>query len=58
MLIEFLDDQGGATAVEYGLLAGILAVAVITGLTLIGTTLDTSFASVATEVGNAQPGGS
>ncbi len=46
-LISFLKDEEGVTAIEYGLLASLIAVAVITAVTLIGTNLNTTFASVA-----------
>jgi pilus assembly protein Flp/PilA len=58
MSSQFLVDEDGATAIEYALLAALLAVAIITGLTIVGTTLNTKFNSVATEVQNATPGGS
>ena len=36
----------GATAIEYGLIAALVAVVIITGLTAVGTTLNATFASV------------
>lgn len=39
-------DVKGATAIEYGLIAALVAVAIITGLTLLGTQLDATFTSV------------
>ncbi len=43
------DDSGdqGATAVEYGLMVSLIAVVIITAVTLIGTNLDTIFDKVA-----------
>lgn len=58
MLRQFIDAEDGATAIEYALLAALLAVAVITGLTIVGTVLNGKFNSVATEVQNAAPGSS
>jgi pilus assembly protein Flp/PilA len=43
----------GATAIEYGLLAALLAVATIAGLSMLGTTLNTEFGNVATSLQNA-----
>ena len=57
MLNQFLNDESGATAIEYGLIAALVAVVIITGLTALGTQLNTKFNSVATEVQNATPGG-
>jgi len=36
-VIRFLKDEEGATAIEYGLIAGLIAVVVITVLTNLGT---------------------
>ena len=38
-VIRFLKDEEGATAIEYGLIAGLIAVVVITVLTNLGTGL-------------------
>jgi pilus assembly protein Flp/PilA len=40
-------DRKGVTALEYGLLAGLIAVVVIAGATLIGTNLNTMFNGIA-----------
>jgi len=45
---RFVRDESGATAIEYGLIAALIAVVVITALTSIGTNLKTDFTSVAT----------
>ena len=45
---RFLKDESGATAIEYGLIAALIAVVVITALTTIGTNLKADFTSVAT----------
>ncbi len=46
----FLHNTAGATAIEYGLLAALIAVAVISGVTMVGTSLSTSFTSLATSL--------
>lgn len=53
MLKQFLQDESGATAIEYGLIAALISVALIGGARLIGTGLDTKFTGVAGEVGTA-----
>ena len=45
MLARFSDDEG-ATAVEYGLMVSLIAVAIITTVTLLGTTLSGLFTTV------------
>jgi pilus assembly protein Flp/PilA len=46
---RFVRDESGATAIEYGLIAALIAVVIITALQTIGTNLTTKF----TAVGNA-----
>lgn len=47
--IEILsvDGERGASAVEYGLLVGLIAIAIIAGVTALGTRLDEMFCGVA-----------
>ena len=40
---QFLKDESGATAIEYGLIASLIAIAIIAGATALGTTLNDSF---------------
>jgi len=49
-LIGFFKDEEGATAVEYGLLVALIAVAIIGAVTLVGTNLDLLFRQVAGEL--------
>jgi pilus assembly protein Flp/PilA len=42
----FLRDEGAATAIEYGLIAALIAVVIITALTTVGTKLKATFTSV------------
>ena len=44
---HFLKDETGATAIEYGLIAALIAVAIIAGATTVGTNLGTMFTTVA-----------
>ena len=48
---NFLADESGASAVEYGLLVALIAVVIITSVRLIGTNLSSKFNSVATAIG-------
>lgn len=50
LLKRFKADQSGATAIEYGLIAALIAVVCITALTSIGTNLSASFQSIATSL--------
>ena len=60
MFKRFMKDESGATAIEYGLLASLIAVLVIAGAKLIGGQLDTMFRDVAQcleDAGKAETGG-
>ena len=48
---NFLEDETGASAVEYGLLVALIAVVIITAVQLLGTNLSSKFNSVATAIG-------
>lgn len=50
---RFLKDESGATAIEYGLIAALISVALITGATTLGTTLDTQFKDLSTKMTTA-----
>jgi pilus assembly protein Flp/PilA len=47
-LHSFIRDEDGAAAIEYGLIAALIAIAIIVGATLLGTSLDGLF----TRLGN------
>ena len=51
-LTKLLRDQTGPTAIEYGLIAALIAVVTIAGLTTLGTTLNARYNSIATNVGS------
>ncbi len=46
MFRRFIDDRRGATAIEYGLIAAGIAVAIITVVQGLGTNLTNTFSSV------------
>lgn len=50
---SLLQDESGATAIEYGLIAGLVSIAIIAALTLLGGNLSTLFNTVATTVSTA-----
>ena len=43
---RFMKDESGATAIEYGLIAALISVVIITGATAIGTSLNSTFSNV------------
>lgn len=45
-LRAFFENESGATAIEYGLIAGLIAVVIITAVTTIGTQLNAKFTSI------------
>lgn len=45
---RFVKDSSGATAIEYGLIAGLIAVVIITAVTTVGTNLSSKFSTIAT----------
>jgi pilus assembly protein Flp/PilA len=49
-LSDFLSNQSGATAIEYGLIAAGIAVAIIAAVNLLGTTLTGVFTNVNTSL--------
>ncbi len=55
LLKRFKNDESGATAIEYGLIAALIALAIVVGAGAVGTSLDTQFNNIATRV--ATPNG-
>ena len=49
----FLNDESGATAIEYGLIAALISVAAIAAMGAMGDSLQTLFNTVAGELNNA-----
>ncbi|MBX2798438.1 MAG: Flp family type IVb pilin [Myxococcales bacterium] len=50
MLARFIRDEEGATAIEYGLIASLIAIVIITAVAAIGTNLGATFSSVAVHI--------
>ena len=51
LVLRFLNDETGATAIEYGLIAALISVVIIGAATAVGTSLTATFKSVATALG-------
>jgi len=50
LLTKFIDDESGATAIEYALIAAGLSIVIVASVNGIGTKLTTTFTSVSTAV--------
>ncbi len=57
-LVRFAKCESGATAIEYGLIAALISVAIITVVSTVGTELRTTFTTIGTELGTANSAGS
>jgi pilus assembly protein Flp/PilA len=53
ILRKFLRDESGATAIEYGLIAACIAIAIIVAAQGVGSALDTAFTKVKNELNTA-----
>lgn len=49
-ILRFVSDEQGATAIEYGLLAGLISVVIIASVTLIGSNLKGVFDVIVTKL--------
>jgi len=47
---QFINDESGATAIEYGLIAALIAVVIISAVTALGGQLDTTFKAITTGI--------
>jgi pilus assembly protein Flp/PilA len=50
LVLRFLKDNSGATAIEYGLIAAGISIAIIAAVNAVGTSLNTTFTSVSTQL--------
>jgi pilus assembly protein Flp/PilA len=50
VLNRFFKDESGATAIEYGLIAALIAVVIIGGVTAVGTSLSSTFTNLSTSL--------
>lgn len=51
---RFIKDESGATAIEYGLIAALISVALIAGASTLGETLNDTFESISSKMTDAQ----
>ena len=49
-IARFVDDESGATAIEYGLIAALIAVAIIAAASMLGTNLGTLFQGISDRI--------
>jgi pilus assembly protein Flp/PilA len=47
-IVAFLSDESGATAVEYGLIAAGIALAIVAAVNTVGTAISTNFTLIST----------
>ena len=52
-LAQFLQDESGATAIEYGLITAAICIAIITAVNLIGSQLQTTFTTITSDLVSA-----
>ena len=50
LLIRFAKDQSGATAIEYGLITSLIALAIVGAITTVGSSLTTTFGNVSSNL--------
>jgi pilus assembly protein Flp/PilA len=50
LILTFFKDESGATAIEYGLIAAGIAIAIITAVQGVGTKLSTNFDTISTSL--------
>ena len=54
LIARFVKDESGATAIEYGLIAALIAVAIIVGARAVGENASTTFNTVASTLADTQ----
>ena len=53
LIARFAKDESGATAIEYGLIAALIGVAIMLGATLVGDSLNNLFGRIANKLNGA-----
>ena len=51
LISRFVKDESGATAIEYGLIASLISVAIITAATTLGKNISNTFSTVSAQMG-------
>lgn len=54
LFCRFIQDRSGATAIEYGLIAALIAAALVSGMTVIGGAINNNMDDVANRIKNSQ----
>jgi pilus assembly protein Flp/PilA len=55
LFARFVKDESGATAIEYGLIAALIALAIVVGATALGNALNDQFTNIANALNAAAP---
>jgi pilus assembly protein Flp/PilA len=55
LFARFVKNESGATAIEYGLIAALMSVGIIAGVTILSTDLQTAFTNLGSTVTTAAP---
>ena len=50
LVSRFVKNESGATAIEYGLIAALISVVIITAITTLGTNLTNTFTTIAAKI--------
>jgi pilus assembly protein Flp/PilA len=50
LVLRFVNDDSGATAIEYGLIAAGISIAIIAAVNSIGTSLNSTFSSISSQL--------
>jgi pilus assembly protein Flp/PilA len=53
LVARFVNDESGAAAIEYALIAGLIALAIVGGAAALGSAIGTKFTSIGTAVSTA-----
>ena len=55
LIKNFIREEDGVTAIEYGLIAALIAVVIIAAITIVGTQLKKTFSTIGTKLTTANP---
>lgn len=53
LVVKFLRNESGATAIEYGLIAALIALGIVVGAGSLGNAINAEFSSIGTTLNNA-----
>jgi pilus assembly protein Flp/PilA len=56
LIARFVKDESGATAIEYGLIAALIALAIMVGAGAVGNSLNNKFGAISNELNKVKPG--